>query len=170
MVVDSPDYDVRYSTADDLPFLKQWVRDPDSKKWFPVSTEKDIDDMVKNWIGFSRFSASLTADYKGKPVGIATLFLMPYRKLIHHSLLYLIVSPEYRRQGVGSSLVKNATHLGKTYFRFEKIHLETYEGSPVIPLLAKAGYKEVFRQEHFVKEGEGKYLARIVMERQLKEG
>lgn len=168
LIIDDPDFDIRYSKGEDLPFLQKWIRHPDSKKWFPVSTDQDIEDMTQNWIGFHQFGASLTADYKKEPVGIATLFLMPYRKLIHHALLYLIVNPDYWRRGIGTSLVKNINHLGKTYFRFEKLHLETYEGCTVFPLLKKMGYREIVRQEKFVKEGEGKYLARIIMEVQLK--
>lgn len=170
-ITESPDYDIRYSKPTDLPYLKRWVSDHDSAKWYPVSSEKDIDDMTKNWIGFSRFGASLTADYRGSPVGIATLFLMPYRKLIHHCLLYFIVDPNHRRRGIGTSIVRNANHLGKTYFRFEKIHLETYEGCPGIFILKKLRYKEIFRQQHFVREKDGIYLDRIVMEVELnKEG
>lgn len=124
--------------------------------------------MTKNWIGFSRFGASLTALYKEKPVGIATLFLMPYRKLIHHALMYFIVSPSETGHGFGTSLARNITHLGKVYFRFEKVHVEVYEGCPAIPLLKKGGYEEVVRQERFVKEGEGRYLARILLEHDFK--
>jgi len=169
LITESPEYDIRYSRAEDLPFLKKWVSHPDSVKWYPVSSEKDIDDMTKNWIGFSRFGASLTAEYQGKPVGIGTLFLMPYRKLIHHCLLYFVVDPDHRGQGIGTSIAKNTTHLGKTYFRFEKVHLETYEGCPALPILEKLGYKEIVRQDHFVKEEDGTYLARVIMEVQLSE-
>ena len=167
LIPDSPEYDIRYSKIEDLEYLKQWVSHPESVKWYPVSSEKDIDDMTKNWIGFSRVGASLTADYKGKPVGIATLFLMPYRKLIHHCLIYFVVDPEHKGQGVGTSIVKNATHLAKTYFRFEKVHLETYEGSPSLSLLKKVGYREIVRQDHFVKLEDGSYLARVIMEVEL---
>jgi len=169
LIPDAPEYDMRYSKIEDLEYLKKWVSHPDAVKWYPVSTEKDIDDMTKNWIGFSRFGASLTAEYKGEPVGIATLFLMPYRKLIHQCLLYFVVDPEKTGQGVGTSIAKNATHLAKTYFRFEKVHVETYEGCPSLSLLKKMGYREIVRQDHFVKQEDGSYLARVIMEINLSE-
>lgn len=170
LITDSPDFDIRYSKPEDLPFLQKWISLPEVRRWYPVSTDQDVKDLTKNWIGFSRFGASLTADYKGEPVGIATLFLMPYRKLIHHSLLYIIVNPEHQGSGVGSSIVKNITHLGKSYFRFEKIHLDTYLGCPALSILKKAGYEEVLRQEHYVKEPDGNYLSRVIVEISFNEG
>ena len=168
-ITDGSDYDIRYSKQEDLSYLVKWISHPDSMKWYPVSTEKDIEDMAKNWIGFSRFGASLTAEYRDKPAGIGTLFLMPYHKLIHHCLLYFVVDPEMRGKGIGTSIVRNLTHLGKTYFHFEKICLEAYEGCPGLHILEKVGYKEIFRQQHFVKEQDGTYLDRIMVEKQLKE-
>jgi GNAT superfamily N-acetyltransferase len=158
------DYDIRYSNQGDLPYLEKWLKDPEMQRWYPISTEQDLTMMAKNWIGFSKYGASLTATYQNEPVGIATLFLMPYRKVIHHCLLYFIVSPEKSRRGVGTSILRNITHLGKSYFHFEKMHIEVYEGCPAIPLLIKEGYREVYRQERFIKESEGHYLARIVYE------
>jgi len=161
---DQNEYHIRYSQQDDLPPLKEWLSHKEVQRWYPISMEKDREIMAKNWIGFSRYAAGLTAVYKGEPVGIATLFLMPYRKLIHHCLFYFIVNPQYVGGGVGTSLIRNITHLGKNYFHLEKLHIEVYEGCPGISLLIKEGYHEVFRQEHFIKESDGTYLARIVYE------
>ena len=151
------DFDIRYSTQDDLPFLHKWLGE--CRKWYPVSSDKDVEAMAKNWIGFHRYGASLTAVYKNQPVGIATLFLIPYRKVIHHCLVYFTVDPNKARKGVGTTLIKNIDHLGKSYFRFEWMNIEVFEGCSAIPLLEKAGYKQVFKQEKFVKENGG-YLAR----------
>jgi len=150
-------YDIRYSTEDDLPVLHQWLQT--FRKWYPVSSDQDVEGMAKNWIGFSRYSASLTAIYQNEPIGIATLFLMPYRKVIHHCLIYFIVDPKQTGKKVGASLLKNINHLGKNYFRFEWTNMEVFEGCPAIPVIEKAGYREVFRQEKFVKEKE-RYRAR----------
>lgn len=164
---DQSDYDIRYSNQGDLPFLMKWLEDPEVQRWYPISTPKDLEDVAKNWIGFSKYGASLTAQYKNEPVAIGTLFLMPYRKVIHHALLYFIVNPKYTGQGVGTSIIRNITHLGKSYFRFEKMHIELYEGCPAIPILEKEGYREVYRQEHFIKEKDGHYLARVIYEIQF---
>ena len=161
---DQSDYDIRYSNQGDLPYLEKWLTLAEVQRWYPISTKEDLEMMAKNWIGFSKYGASLTASYKNEPVAIATLFLMPYRKVVHHCLLYFIVNPEKTGRSVGSSILRNITHLGKSYFRFEKIQIEVYDGCPAIPLLIKEGYHEVYRQERFIKESDGTYLARIAYE------
>lgn len=168
-IPDESGYDIRYSNMNDLPFLLKWVEKEENRWWYPISSDKEVENMCKNWIGFSRYGASLTAVYKDEVAGIATLFLMPYRKVVHHCLLYFIVNPEMTGQGVGTSLVKNITHLGKSYFRFEWIDVEVWEGCPAIPVLEKAGYKEIIRQEKYVKKEDGTYSARHVYEVNLKE-
>ena len=163
-IPDQSEYDIRYSNQEDLPYLHKWIKNPMVRRWYLPSTDKDYDIMLRNWIGFSKYAASLTAIYKKEPVGIVTLFLMPYLKLIHHCMLYFIVDPNFSRRSIGGSLLRNGAHLAKNYFHFEKMHIEVYEGCPAIPLLIREGYKEIFRQEHFIKEGDGNYLARILYE------
>ena len=158
------EFDVRYSNEEDLPDLMRWMQDPEVQRWYPISSQKNMEEMTKNWIGFSRFGASLTATYKGDPIAIATLFLMPYKKTIHHCLIYFIVHPDYRGKGVGTAILRNIVHLGKTYFRLERIHVEVYEGCPAIRLLKKEHFHEVARQERYIKEPNGQYLTRIIYE------
>ncbi|MBI3212003.1 MAG: GNAT family N-acetyltransferase [Simkania negevensis] len=167
-IAEKTEFDIRYSTLEDEPYLKEWMSHKEMVHYFPVSSENEIAMMCRNWIGFSRFRASLTAVYKDKPVGIATLFLMPYRKLIHHSMIYFIVNPDHLQQGIGTSLMRNLNHLGKTAFHFETLHAEVYEGSKAVSLLQKCGYHILATQEHFVKE-KGKYLSRILLEVELKQ-
>lgn len=167
MITDKETYDVRYTTLDDEPYLKKWLHWPGVKEWYPFREEKELELMTRNWIGFHKFKCSLTATYKGKPVGIATLFLMPYRKVAHASMLYIIVDPHMVKKGVGSSLIKNILHLAKTYFRLESIHFDIFEGSPLQGILEKAGFKVLCRQEKWIKEKDGTYKARLLMEVKL---
>lgn len=157
--------DIRYSLLTDAPFLKQWLMQPEVKHWFPVENEKEIEDAVQCWIGFSRYSASLTAtlDHGKTITAIGTLFLMPYRKVAHHCLFKMVVDPKYQRQGIGTSLLKNLKHLAKNYFRLEFIHIEVFDKNPFIYLLENAGFRLCVRQEKFVKE-QGTYLARLLYE------
>jgi putative acetyltransferase len=155
--------DIRYTYVTDLPYLKSWLLNKDVQRWFPVSEEKEIEDAVQCWIGFSRYSCSLTATLDAKPCGIATLFLMPYRKVAHHCLFKIVVDPRYQRRGIGASLLKNLKHLAKQYFHLDLIHTEVFEGNPCIALLESQGFKLFARQEGFVKEQE-RYLARLCYE------
>lgn len=156
-------FDIRYTYITDTPYLRKWLNDPQVQKWFPVSEEKEIDDAVQCWIGFSRYSSSLTATINGSPCGIATLFLMPYRKVAHQCLIKLVVDPKHQGKGIGSSLLKNLKHLAKNYFHLELMTIEVYEGNPIIHLLLKQGFYEYTRQEKYMKDSDG-YHARVLLE------
>lgn len=160
-------YDIRYTEEADLPFLRQWVNTSTMLHWFPMMDESEADEALRCWIGFHRFRSSLTATCGGKPCGIATLFLMPYKKVAHHCLLKIAVDPTMQRKGIGSDLIKNIKHLAKSYFRLESLHAEVFEGNPLISILKKQGFYEVIRQERYVKE-DGQYLARILLETNVK--
>ena len=168
-MVDATEIDIRYTHMNDLASMKQWVADPEVLHWFPMSEGREVDDALQCWIGFSKYNCSLTAIYKDTPVAVGTLFLMPYRKVAHHCMFKLVVDPKYQRKGIGSSLVRNLKHLAKNYFRLELMHIEVFEGNPLISLLKKEGFTEFVRQEKYVKEN-GKYLARILLEVNLKDG
>jgi len=155
--------DIRYTYVTDTPYLRQWLLQPEVQKWFPVSEEKEIEDAVQCWIGFSRYSSSITATLDAEPCGVATLFLMPYRKVAHHCLFKLVVNPKHQRKGIGSALLKNLKHLAKNYFHLDLMHIEVYEGNPVVHLLLKHDFHEFARQERFVKDQSG-YRARILYE------
>ncbi len=165
-MVDLPGYDIRYSQLSDFDYLKKWLFSPGMLHWFPMSAPKEVEDAAQCWIGYSRFSASITATIDGIPCGIGTLFLMPYRKVAHHCQFKIIVSPEFQKKGIGASLVKNLMHLAKKYFHLEKIHIEIFEGNPILNLLLKHGFRIYARQQKYVKEGD-RYLERILLEADL---
>ncbi len=161
--------DIRYTYVTDLPYLRDWLHNPVVQKWFPVSEAgKEIEDAVQCWIGFSRYSSSLTATLNGVPCAIATLFLMPYRKVSHHCLFKIVVDPKYQHRGIGTDLLKNLMHLAKNYFRLELMHIDVFEGNPFLHLLRKYGFQEYGKQERFVKD-QGNYMTRYLMECPLKQ-
>lgn len=155
--------DIRYTEVTDAPYLRDWLLDPHVQKWFPVSELREIEDAVQCWMGFCRHCSSLTATLQGVPCAIGTLFLMPYRKVSHHCMFKMVVNPKFHRQGIGYELLKNLKYLAKRYFHLELIHIEVFEGNPIIHLLKKLDFHEFARQERFVKS-EGNYLSRILYE------
>lgn len=165
-MVELSGYDIRYTHVGDISYLRDWLHDPGMLHWFPMSEEKETEDAAQCWIGFSRYGSSLTATMDGIPCAIGTLFLMPYQKVAHHCLFKMIVDPKFQRKGIGSSLLKNLKHLAKEYFKLELMHIEVFEGNPIVHLLKKADFYEYARQERYVKEN-GKYLARILFESNL---
>ena len=116
---DSPEYDIRYTTLDDMASLVNMFKIEGMLHWYPPSDPQELESFVRVWMGFCRYNACLTASYKKQPIAHGTLFLMPYRKVAHHCMFHLIVDPEHARRGVGTSLVKNLRHQAKTQFRQE---------------------------------------------------
>jgi RimJ/RimL family protein N-acetyltransferase len=156
-------FDIRYTYITDLPLLRGWLLDPRVQTWFPVGDEREVEEAVQCWVGFARYSASLTATVSGKPCGMATLFLMPYRKVAHHALFKIVVDPRFQRRGIGTALLRNIKHLARDYFHLDLIHTEVFEGNPCVHLLEKQGFTAFARQGGFVKDGEG-YRGRICYE------
>jgi GNAT superfamily N-acetyltransferase len=167
-MVSIPGYDIRYSTVLDVVWLEKWLASPGMLHWFPMSPGRECDESVQNWIGFSRYYASITAVIDDTPCGIGTLFLMPYRKVAHECLFKLVVDPEKQRQGIGRSLIRNLMHLAKNRFHMEFMITDLVEGNPLEHLLVELGFQKIVRQERFFKE-DGRYFARILMERDLRE-
>ncbi len=160
-ITSSPDFDIRFSTLDDLPSLKKWLKA--ELHWYPPSDDEELENFAGIWLSFAKYNASLTAVFKNRPIGIGTLFLMPYRKVAHQCMFQLIVDPENQRKGVGQALVKNLKHLAKNRFRLDLMHVEILDESPLIQLLKVQGFTEFARQEKYVKEN-GVYFPRILME------
>lgn len=158
--------EIRYTSYDDASALKDWLMEPGVLKGFPMIDLPEVEDAVKHWISFAKYKSSLTAVLEGKPVGIATLTLMPYKKLAHHCLLSIIVEGTLRGQGVGTLLMNNLLHLAKDFFHMEVIYLEVYEGNPAVSLYKRFGFREIGFQKHFMKEN-GEYIGKVIMERIL---
>jgi ribosomal protein S18 acetylase RimI-like enzyme len=157
------DIDIRYTFVTDITYLRQWINQPEILKWFPVATEKEVEDAIQCWIGFCRWSCSLTATINHTPCAIGTLFLMPYKKVAHQALFKVVVDPKWQKHGVGESLIKNLKHLAKNYFNLDLLAIEIMEGNPILSLLKKQGFEEIFRQENYFKSERGS-LTRIYME------
>lgn len=158
--------DIRYTYVTDISYLRQWINAPGMLRFFPMLNEKEIEDAIQCWIGFCRWSASLTATINHTPVAIGTLFLMPYKKVAHHCLFKMIVDPQFQKKGIGNDLLRNLKHLARNYFHLEAMNIEMFEGNPIMHLLEKQDFHPIVRQEKYVKEGD-EYLARILMEASL---
>lgn len=153
--------DIRYTHITDEIYLRGWLMNPKLQHFLPVSNEQEVHNTLQCWLGFCRYSASLTATLNGTPCGIATLFLMPYQKVSHHCLFKIIVDPIHQNKGVGNSLLKNVIHLAKVYFKLEEIYTEVVEDNPLIHLLYKYDFYQFAEQKDYVKEN-NRYYARIL--------
>ncbi len=163
---DKKEYELRYTTSEDLDFVTSLVKVSEVRKWLPPSSDEDCLLFSKNWVSFGKYKAALTALYEGIPIGAAVLFLMPYKKVAHLAIVYVAVDPKFQRMGVGRSLIRNICHLGKSRFRLESVHFEVYEGCPICSLLESLEFKEIASQKNFVRFPEG-LAGRIIYEKDL---
>jgi RimJ/RimL family protein N-acetyltransferase len=159
------EFDIRYSTLDDLSFLELWFSKEKERDPFPFEGDYETQEALKNWIGFAKFHASLTGTWSEVPCAIGTLFLMPYRKVSHHCSFYLMVEEKHRRKGIGTCMVRNLLNLAKKRFSLEGLHVEFYEPNvPMQALLEQLNFAIFARQEHFCKLGAAMH-SRVLMER-----
>ena len=156
-------FDIRYSQLDDLAYLSSLFCENDACIPFPFNLEEK-EDALKNWIGFSKYKASLTGTIKEEPVAVGTLFLMPYKKVAHHASFYLMVDPKFRRKGIGTSMVRNLCHLAKTRFKLESIHAELFLPCELESILKHLGFKSFAKQDDYEKLGVNEYRPRLLME------
>ena len=166
-IFEIPGVDIRYTEMSDGKYLKEWLQDPNVNRWFPMADEVEIDDAVARWIGFARWRCSLSAMREGKPIGLATLYLQPYKKLAHQCEFGIIVADQERGKGVGTLLLRSLMSLAKDTFKIELLHLQVYSENPAISLYARLGFTEFGRQDQWIKELNGTYTGRIFMERKL---
>ncbi len=159
--MDDFEFDIRYSSMEDGEHMLRWLTDPQDLEWYPFFTLEETQGAVKNWIGFSKYQASLTATVENKPCGVITLYLMPYRKVAHHSMFYVVVEKKYRKKGIGFSLIKNIMNLAKNTFLLDSVNCEVYEGCALIPILKKMDFQLFAKQEDYVKEQSG-YKSRLL--------
>jgi len=159
--------ELRYTEAGDSKYLKEWLMDPGVRNAFPMNDELEVNDAVARWIYFHKYKSSLTALYQGEPIGLATLYLQPYRRIAHQCEFGIIVDEKWRGRGIGALLIKNIIHLAKAEFRIELLHLQVYGGNPAVRLYERCGFVEFGRQAHWLKDIDNQYVARIFMEKLL---
>ncbi|NGX52061.1 MAG: hypothetical protein KR126chlam5_00354 [Candidatus Anoxychlamydiales bacterium] len=155
--------DIRYSQMSDYDHLFKWLNQKENNEWFMFSTKKEVEESSRNWIGFSKLKASLTGVLNNQVVAIGTLFLMPYRKLIHEAMFYLIVDKDFRKKGIGSDMLKNLIHLAKNQFKLETIFAEVIEGCEIISLLENFKFEKFATQEKYIKDN-NQYKTKVMFD------
>jgi GNAT superfamily N-acetyltransferase len=161
-----PELSFRFTVPDDASYLAQWLTEPSILRWFPMYDAREIEDAVRIWISYARIHAALTADWNGRPCGLANLYIQPFRKLAHTCLFSIIVQKEFRGKGVGKALLEELMKLAKNKFHIEILHLEVYQGNPAKKLYERVGFEEFGCQPQFIKEETG-YLDKIFMQKIL---
>lgn len=160
---------IRVSTAEDARPLKQWLLEPGILRWFPMLLTWEVDDSIRMWLAYREKKAAFTLEVDGKPAGMFVLYLHAHQKTKHQTLFAVIVSKEFRGKGLGTKLIEYGIQQARDVFQIEKLHLEVYEGNPGISLYKRMGFKKYGYHPKFLKESKDHYIAKILMEKSLKD-
>jgi putative acetyltransferase len=167
-MIDTQKIAFRVSQQKDLKYLIQWLMEPGVLRWFPMSNEREVEDAAKNWVSYSTKGSCITAEYESVPCGISNLYIQPFQKLKHQCLFAILISQEFRNQGVGSLLLNEIEKLAREKFSIALLHLEVYENNPAIRLYKRHGFQIYGKHERFLREEDG-YRAKILMQKPLTE-
>lgn len=157
----------RLTHPEDTSTLGIWLNDPEILKWFPMANEKEIEDSTRTWAAYAKMEAGVTALLEGEPVGMANIYIQPYQKFLHQCLFAIIVRNDQRGKGIGTKLLSEVMRYAKEKFNIELIHLEVYDGNPAIGLYKKLGFEEYGRHPRFIKQEDGTYVDKIMMQKRL---
>ena len=159
---------IRLAEKKDAKYLTKWLlEDPEVLKWFPMCNKIEVDDAVRIWMDYARYRAVITAEYEKVPCGNALLYINNYKKLSHQALFAILVDKNYRNKGIGTALLNELFKIAKERFRLEFLHLEVYTENPAYSLYERLGFKKYGVHRKFLKELDGKYYDKILMQKAL---
>lgn len=158
---------IRFGKKEDEPHMIRWLMEPGVLRWFPMCDLREVQDSSRIWFNYTEQKAVLTAVYDGITCGSAILYISPYKKFAHQCLFAIIVDGEYRGKKIGTRLMEELTHLAKQRFSIELLHLEVYSGNPALSLYKRLGFKEYGIHKNFLKEADGNYRDKILMQKFL---
>ncbi len=162
-----PEVTMRVMCDADLFYLKKWLMDPVVLGWFPMSNIQEVEDALKVWQIYARQGSAFTAEVNGVPCGVANLYVNSFEKLKYQSLFAIVVAEEHRGKGIGTRLLKYVMHEAKYKFGIKNLHLEVYEGNPAFNLYTRLGFKTYGKHEKFLKEADGSYHSKVMMQMDL---
>jgi len=153
---------IRLSVEADMEYWKRWVADPEVLRWFPLTTEDEIDRAARYVFSFRSRNAVLTAECQDQPCAVAGRVLPEFRKIMHQAEFSIIVAESHRRVGVGSILLKKLLESGKVLHGLRLALLKVFEGNPARSFYKKMGFTEFGFQPLYCNM-EGKFLGRYLM-------
>jgi ribosomal protein S18 acetylase RimI-like enzyme len=158
---------IRFAEKNDGKYITLWLTDSDILRWFPMCNAIEIEDSVKIWMSYADQKAVLTAVYDNVICGSALLYINSFKKISHHALFAIIVDKNYRNKGIGKALLHEMMSLAKERFKLKFLHLEVYNGNPAKRLYEREGFKEYGTHKRFLKDANGIYYDKILMQKEL---
>jgi len=166
-LVNSDSYQMRYYDKTDGESLARFMADERNKMFLSTESEKEIKSQVEIWNAYSRYKCGLTAIYQERRIGMAMIYLMPYRKVAHHGICHVVVAPKYLEDGVRESLVRNLVNLGDKYFSLERFQFELYGDEKLAAILKAQEFTPVFTQKNYLMIGD-RHIPRMLWEKKVR--
>lgn len=160
-------FHVRPSVLEDAKEWYQWFRTGDILKWFPMTTQWEIEDAINISMSYMGQNGVFSIEKEGELCGIANIYINTMEKLKHQALFAIVIKEEFRGQGVGTHLTRHIIHEAKHNLGIKLLHLEVYEGNPAIHLYKKLGFVQYGLHKKFIKDENGEYHAKILMQKKL---
>jgi RimJ/RimL family protein N-acetyltransferase len=157
---------IREATEQDFDVIKSWLLEKDILQWFPMESDKEVEDAARIWVYYARLKSCFIAEINSIPVGTILLNITNLEKIQHQCLISIIVSQNYRNQGIGTKLLNYVEKVAFEEFKIELLHLEVYENNPAKRLYEKVGYETYGLHPNFLKENGG-YKSKILMQKWL---
>jgi len=162
---------LRYEISEEseIPLLIEWLKDPLILRWFPMIRDVEIEDASKVWIDHygKQFQSAFTIFQGEEIVGFFNFYISPIAKLKHQTLFSIIIHPEKRGKGLGRAIIEEMKVRAKKDFQIENLHLEVYRENPAIRLYESTGFVEYGVHRNFLKEKDGTYRDKILMQQWL---
>lgn len=160
-----PQLEIRFTNDSDREALFSWFHQEGMLRWYPMSTDWELEDAIKQIWQNIPHGVVITATLDEEPVGIANLYLQSFQKISHQSLFAIIVKKDCQGKGIGTALLTELIEIAKRK-EIELLHLEVYEGNPAIRLYERLGFERFGEEKNFIKE-DGKYFSKILMQKWL---
>ncbi len=136
-----------------------FIIEPDE---FPDSVDKERE-WVTNHLDHPG-QIALMAEASGQVIGSLSFESGPYRRISHRGTLGIAVVNQWRRQGVGTALLRASIDWATANPLIDKICLDVFAtNTNAIRLYKKLGFVEEGRRPREVKLGSGAYLDTIAM-------
>lgn len=158
---------IRHAVEADKFALEEWLMEPEVLQFYPMSNLREVQEAIKGWLFYARMNSVYTIEVDGKPAGMALLYASSVEKLKHQSLFAVVVGGKYRNRGLGTLLMDHLLKEARETFHMKYLYLEVYEGNPAYRLYDRLGFKEFGRHPRFLKEADGTYAAKILMQLEL---
>ncbi len=166
-MIDEKLISIRPMMESDTPILERILNEPEVQLYYPMSNSKEVSDALRVWNFYMRQGSVFTIEVGKQPAGLAVVYVSSYEKLKRQALFAIVIGKEYRGQGLGSKLLAHIIDKAKNEFGIKLLHLEMYEGNPAKSLYERFGFKHYATHERFLKEANGTYKAKIMMELKL---